>query len=91
MTHAMRTETLLSELERDSPKRENGDIHVWKLVRKHGIEVKYTLWGDVLQGCNNITAAKFDEVRSILSTSGRGDPVGLNEVVDHDHRITLGS
>ena len=80
---------MLAEMDHDSSKRYNGNIHVRKLVRQHGVKIKYTLWGVILQECNDFLALEFDEVRSILSASGRGDPVGPNEVVNHDHRITL--
>ena len=47
------------------------------------------MWVGILQWSNDFSTLEFDEVRSILSASGRGDPVGPNEVVNHDHRITL--
>ena len=90
MTHARWTQTVFSELEHDSPKRDNGDIHVRKLVRQHGVKIKYTLWGVIFQGCNDFSALEFDEVRPILSASGIGGPVGPNLVMDEDHGVTLG-
>ena len=80
---------MFTQMKHVSAERDNDNIHVRELVRKHGLEIKYALGGEILQGSNDFSTLEFDEVRAIISASGRKKTVITNEVVNHDHRITL--
>jgi hypothetical protein len=65
-TETRGTESLLSQVQHNRAEWNNSDIHVWQLVREHGIKVEDTLNRNILQYCNYLTTLKFNQVRSMF-------------------------